>query len=51
MLIHGMLVCGDPISTGGHYGAASNREPDEQARRECAELGKRIAILGKKLAK
>lgn len=49
MLVHGMVVCGDPISSGGHYGAASNEAPDEQARRECKELGKRVALLAEKL--
>jgi len=49
MLVHGMVVCGDPISSGGHYGAASNGAPDEQARRECKELGKRVALLAGKL--
>ncbi len=49
MLVHGMIVCGDPISSGGHYGAASNGAPDEQARRECKELGKRVALLAGKL--
>ena len=29
MLVHGMVVCGDPLSSGGHYGAASNGAPDE----------------------
>jgi NAD(P)H dehydrogenase (quinone) len=49
MLIHGMVVCGDPLSTGGHYGAASNGSPDEQAERECRELGRRVALLAERL--
>ena len=49
MLIHGMIVCGDPLSTGGHYGAVANGPPDEQAKRECYELGKRIAKIAEKL--
>lgn len=49
MLIHGMIVCGDPLSSGGHYGAASNEVPDEQARRECRELGRRVALLAEKI--
>ena len=49
MLIHGMIVCGDPISTGGHYGAAANGPPDEQAKKECYELGRRVAKIAEKL--
>ncbi len=49
MLVHGMIVCGDPLSTGGHYGAAANDEPDEQAKRECRALGKRVAELAEKI--
>jgi NAD(P)H dehydrogenase (quinone) len=49
MLIHGMVVCGDPLSTGGHYGAAANGPPDEQARRECRGLGRRVAKLAGRL--
>lgn len=49
MLVHGMLVCGDPLSSGGHYGAASNGAPDEQALRECRALGKRVAVLAEKI--
>lgn len=48
LLIHGMLICGDPLSSGGHYGAACN-EFDEQAKKECYELGKRVAELIKNL--
>ena len=49
MLIHGMVVCGDPLSTGGHYGAAANGPPDEQAKRECRALGKRVEELSGRL--
>jgi NAD(P)H dehydrogenase (quinone) len=45
MLIHGMIVCGDP---GGHYGVATHTF-DEQAKRECYALGKRVAELVRKL--
>lgn len=48
MLVHGMIVCGDPLSSGGHYGVACC-EFDERAKKECYELGKRIAGLAKKL--
>lgn len=51
MLVHGMIVCGDPLSSGGHYGAVSNGAPDDQAREECRELGKRIASLCKRMTR
>jgi NAD(P)H dehydrogenase (quinone) len=31
MLIHGMLIVGDPISTGGHYGAACHGRVSDAA--------------------
>ncbi len=50
MLVHGMIVCGDPISSGGHYGAACHKF-DERAKKECYGLGKRVAELTKKLSR
>ncbi|OGF22571.1 flavodoxin [Candidatus Falkowbacteria bacterium RBG_13_39_14] len=50
MLVHGMIVCGDPLSSGGHYGAACH-EFDEKARKECYGLGKRVAELAGKFKK
>lgn len=49
MLVHGMVVCGDPLATGGHYGAAADGPPDERAKRECRGLGRRVTELAKKL--
>ncbi|HIH36758.1 MAG TPA: flavodoxin family protein [Methanocellales archaeon] len=46
MLIHGMVVVGDPIEVGGHYGAAGT---DEQAKKEAFWLGKRVTIIAEKL--
>lgn len=40
MLIHGMVVCGDPISVGGHYGAAG---ADAAGVGEGVALGARVA--------
>ncbi|MFH1187912.1 MAG: flavodoxin family protein [bacterium] len=48
MLVHGMIVCGDPLSSGGHYGAACY-DFDERAKKECYELGKRVAQLAGKM--
>jgi NAD(P)H dehydrogenase (quinone) len=42
MLIEGMLVVGDPLETGGHYGAAGS---DEAGLKEGRALGKRVAEL------
>jgi hypothetical protein len=47
LIIHGMIVCGDPLISGGHYGAACDQF-DSQAKKECYELGKRVANLIKK---
>lgn len=47
MLIHGMIVIGDPISVGGHYGAAG---ADEIGEREGRALGRRVTELAGKLA-
>lgn len=42
MLIAGMIVVGDPIETGGHYGAAGS---DETGLKEGRALGKRVARI------
>ncbi len=49
LLVHGMVVCGDPLSTGGHFGAAANGAPDEQAEKECRGLGRKVAQLAERL--
>ena len=50
LMIHGMIICGDPLISGGHYGPACDKF-DSQAKKECHELGKRVARLIKKLNK
>lgn len=47
MLIHGMIVQGFP--RGDHYGPVAIGAPDERVKKECRELGKRVASLVKKL--
>lgn len=42
MLINGMIIVGDPLETGGHYGAAGS---DEIGLKEGRALGKRVAEL------
>lgn len=47
MLIHGMIIQG--TTEGGHYGPVAIDSPDEKAKKECRNLGKRVAILVKKM--
>jgi NAD(P)H dehydrogenase (quinone) len=49
MLIYGMVVVGDPMEATGHYGVACTGTPDEKTTRNAAKLGKRVALLAKKL--
>jgi len=47
MLIHGMVIVGDPLETGGHYGAVAVGAPDASALIACRKLGERVAKLAK----
>ena len=49
MLIYGMIIVGDPLNATGHYGVACVGEPDRQTAANAVKLGKRVAILVKKL--
>jgi NAD(P)H dehydrogenase (quinone) len=49
MLIHGMIVQGDP--EGDHYGRVSINAPDGRVERQCRRLGERVAGLAKKVSK
>ena len=49
MLIHGMIVQGDP--QGDHYGPVSIGKPDQRVEKQCRRRGQRIAELTKKLQK
>ncbi|MDI6736587.1 MAG: NAD(P)H-dependent oxidoreductase [bacterium] len=49
MLIHGMLIVGDPISAGGHYGVAAVGSPDTDGINSGKALGKRVAEITKRL--
>ena len=49
MLIHGMLIVGDPISAGGHYGATALGAPDQEAINQGRALGARVAELANRL--
>jgi len=46
MLIHGMIIQGDPL--GDHYGPVAIGEPDARTTRECVRLGSRVVKLVKK---
>ena len=50
MLIHGMIIVGDPMEASGHYGVGCVGAPDEAAVDEGFKLGKRVAKLCRKLA-
>lgn len=47
MLIHGMIVQGDP--KGDHYGPVSIGAPDERSQKQCVRYGERMAKLVKKI--
>jgi NAD(P)H dehydrogenase (quinone) len=51
MLIHAMIVVGDPIESGGHYGAIAVGEPGVEALQTAKLLGSRVAVLAKKLTR
>ena len=49
MLIYGMIIVGDPLDATGHYGISCVGAPDEGTSQNAAKLGKRVALLVKKL--
>ncbi len=51
LMIYGMIIVGDPISTGGHYGVACKGSPDEGAVHDAVEFGSRIAEVAAKLSR
>jgi NAD(P)H dehydrogenase (quinone) len=51
MLIHAMVVVGDPMQSGGHYGVSSIGAPSQEVLESCKMLGGRVAVLAKRLAK
>jgi NAD(P)H dehydrogenase (quinone) len=48
-IVHGMVVCGDPISSGGHFGAVASGNPDDRSSQECIGLAKKVVMLATKL--
>ena len=49
-MIHAMIVVGDPIEAGGHYGVVAVGEPDGKVLEACRLLGLRVGNLVKKLS-
>jgi NAD(P)H dehydrogenase (quinone) len=49
MLIYGMIIIGDPLDASGHFGVACKGAPDKETADNAAKLGRRLAILVKKL--
>lgn len=49
LLVYGMLVAGDPLESGGHYGVATSGEPGEQALSDARALGRRVAETARTL--
>lgn len=51
LLVHGMVVAGDPIEGGGgHFGVVSIKAPDEKTLENCRKFGRRIGELAAKLS-
>ncbi|MEM0492385.1 MAG: NAD(P)H-dependent oxidoreductase [Candidatus Thermoplasmatota archaeon] len=49
MLIYGMIIVGDPLDATGHYGVSCVGAPEENAQRNAAKLGRRVAEIVKKI--
>ncbi len=49
MLIHEMIIVGDPIEAGGHFGAAATGLPSASDESNAAALGERVAKIVKKV--
>ena len=49
MLIYGMIVVGDPLDATGHYGVSCIGAPDKETAVNAQKMGKRVALLVKKL--
>jgi NAD(P)H dehydrogenase (quinone) len=50
MLIYGMVIVGDPLDATGHYGVSCTGAPDRRTSGNAAKLGKRVALLARRLA-
>lgn len=50
MLIDGVIVVGDLIEVGGHYGVVAIGKPNKEALEACKALGSRVEELAAKVA-
>jgi NAD(P)H dehydrogenase (quinone) len=51
LLIYGMIIVGDPLDAGGHYGVSCVGAPTKKDADNAFKLGKRVALLVKKISK
>ena len=49
VMIHGMIIVGDPLDAIGYYGVTCVSTPDKLATENGTKLGKQVALLAKKL--
>ena len=49
MMIYGMIIVGDPLDATGHYGVSCVGSPDKKTALNARKLGKRVALLVKKM--
>jgi len=51
MMIHSMIIIGDPMDAAGHYGAVSIGPLDDKTKDTCHKLGKRVGDLAQRLGR
>ena len=49
MLIYGMIIVGDPLDASGHFGVSCVGAPNKETSEDAKKLGKRVALLVKRL--
>ena len=49
LMIYGMIIVGDPLDATGHYGVSCTGSPDDKTLENARKLGKRVAVLARKL--
>jgi NAD(P)H dehydrogenase (quinone) len=49
MMIYGMVIVGDPLDATGHYGVSCTGSPDDTTMQNAQKLGRRVAVLAKKI--
>lgn len=48
-MIYGMIIVGDPLDTGGHYGIGAHGDLTDSTWEDGVKFGKRVAMVTKKL--